>query len=271
MKRRAIIASFILAWMIGILVYTLYRYSALLLEEPVSQIGRPEETVLQAPSTQQQDQLIPPPPRTSELPASPSQPEAPRVLINTTREQLSRIERYLPDGAHIATYPIDQTRLQAAITKADTNNDGIDEMIVVHTRQSSPMEEATPQLFVSVLTSEGESLKVRSSSRLVDGGVLFAIDVNGVATPLVVQDITSDDRPEIIVASGIGASLGGAIQVFSIERESLQHLADVGGHFFQMRSKGDGEPSEITARSRDERKAITYKWNGRKLEQVKGN
>lgn len=267
MKKQAIIVSFIFAYILGVTAYVLYHSSSSLLEEPAPELVRSEETILQAPSTRQQDQVThPPPPRTAEIPISTPHQEPPRVLIDTTSEHLRQIERYLPDGAKVATYPVDETYLRAALTRIDLNGDGIIETIVVHTQRPPTAEESPPQLFLSVLSPEAEGLKVRSSARLVEGGVLFNIDVGVAATPLSVQDLTGDIHPEIIVASGIGASLGGVLQVYSVEGLSLHRLANLGGHFFRLHNR-DGKLSEVTARSRYEQETTTYQWNGRDFEQ----
>src|SRR5205085_2506608 len=65
----------------------------------------------------QQTEPPPPPPPPPAPPAAPGRapgaapvgepsPEPPRTLIGMTREDIERVERYLPKGAAIYTYPV---------------------------------------------------------------------------------------------------------------------------------------------------------------------
>lgn len=270
MKKRVATISFVIALAAGVAASTFYYHSVTTLKRTNAvdtlQIKKGVETISQKPYAQQQevDSIPPPPPRPPGAPTPYSPPEPPRTLVGATREQLRQLEQYLPAGAQVATYFVGKTQLRAAFTEIDLNSDGVRETVVVHTERPSTEESPASQLFLSVLTPEGSGLKVCSSTRLVEGGVLFDFDVDGVISHLAVKDITGDSRPEIIVAPAIGANLGGAIQVFSIdERLSLQQLAIVGGHYFRVRSgRGESKPSVIMARSENEDKWTTYRWNG---------
>lgn len=229
MRRRAFFLSFVLTWLVGVAAYVIYHYRAGALRE--TDVPRPGETVLRAPTTSEQGSSArpPPPPPVAGVPLPPPAPEPQRTLTGTTGEQLSLIEQYLPDGAQVATYSAGENHSKAALVTAELDGDGSPETVVVHRGRRASRADVTPQLFLSVLSREGEALKVRSSARLVEGGVLFDIHLNGLNTPLAVQDMTGDGRPEIIVALGVGASLGGSLQVYSVEGLSLRHLGDVGG------------------------------------------
>lgn len=261
--------SFILAGLIGVAAYVVYRYSVAALKESPSDLARPGEAILQAPPAREQGTSAPPP-RPPGVPLSTPDPEPRRTLVETTSEQLRQIEKYLPGAAEVATYPVNKNHLKAALVKADLNGDGSMETVVAHRGHTTTGGEATPQLFLSVLSREADALKVHSSTRLTDGGVLFDIHINGLVTPLAIQDMTGDNRPEIIVASGVGASLGGALQVYSVEGLSLRHLGNIGGHSFQVFAKGSGAPTDIKVGSRYEQYSVVYKWDGKKFERSAG-
>lgn len=262
--------SFILAWLIGVAAYVLYHHSAATLKESPSELAPPGEAILRAPPTIAQGTSSPSPPRMTGAPLSTTEPDPQRTLVGITSEQLRQIEQYLPNGAQVATYPADKNHLKTALVKADLNSDGSMESIVVHRGRPATEAEMTPQLFLSVLSREADAWKVRSSTRLTDGGVLFNIHIGELVTPLAVQDVTGDGHPEIIVASGIGASLGGVLQTYSLEGLSLHHLDDIGGDSFHIFAKGSGLPSEIKVSLRYEKDGVTYKWSGKKFERSAG-
>jgi len=147
------------------------------------------------------------------------------------------------------------------------DGDGKAETIVVYNDRKPTAEEGSLPLTLSVLVRYKRDLAVRSSVRL-SGDVFFSPRIKGLGPPFEVRDVTGDDRPEIIVVSGAGASLGGALQVLSFEGSSLHELARIGGHFFQVRSGGKGKPSIITARSRYETAKRTYHWTGKRFDEA---
>jgi hypothetical protein len=79
--------------------------------------------------------------------------------------------------------------------------------------------------------------------------------------PFAILDVTGDGRNEIVVTSGVGASLGGALQVYSFEGTSLHRIAFAEGHTLHLKNTRPGRPSEITAQSRYEDKPRVYRWN----------
>jgi hypothetical protein len=99
--------------------------------------------------------------------------------------------------------------------------------------------------------------------------VLFDVNVDSIVSPLAVRDITGDSYPEILVASGVGASVGGYLQIFTIEGSAIRQLTRIGGHFFNVRSGNKNRSTMISARWKDEETTKLYKWNGQKFEEVK--
>lgn len=266
MKRRLVVAAFVLAWLLGVAAYLLYRYPTSLLREPSAGSVPARGAVLQAPPSAGPDGAVPPPPpRPADAPAETSAQERPRELVGATAEQLRTVEERLPAGARVATYPSGDAEARAALASADLDGDGVRETVVVHTEGPASDSDPTPQLFLSVLAPEGGGPGPSSSARLAEGGVLFNIDLRGAASPLAVKDVTGDGRPEILVASGLGASLGGALQVFSFEGASLRQVGSVGGHFFRVENCVRGRPCELRAGARDGGRASVFKWNGRRF------
>lgn len=267
MSRATFLTISVLVAALGIAAYNFYYHTVFkrpaLTPLPQSQEPPEHSTLSQRPESRS---LVPPVPPGG-LPVFERAPEPVRTLAGITSEQLEQIEHYLPEGAHVATYPVGNTHLRAAIMTADLDDDGSAETIVIHTEQSATQENPTPQLYLTVLSHEGKSMKVRSSARLTDGGVFFNIEIDGVHTPLAAQDVTGDKRPEILVASGVGASLGGALQVYSFHSSVLANIGKIDGHSFYLRREGTSQPSEILARWKDDPSVTAYRWDGHRFEQ----
>lgn len=258
MKSWAIAISFTVALLSGVAVYVFYSYSKKALSPQLGQVESPQ-TVLQAPTAQPlRDSLVPPPPPANGAAQSP--PEPPRSLVGITAERLKQIEQSLPKGSKIYRSPIANDKSMAAVVDADLDGDGVSETIVVHTAQVPTTQEPTPPLVLTVLASKGGSLSPRASVPLT-GGVLFNIRIDGSEEPLVVSHLTGDRRPEIIVASGIGASLGGVLQVFRADGSTLINISKIEGSLFQITSS-IRQPVMITVRSRYDKTPVTYRWNG---------
>jgi hypothetical protein len=179
-----------------------------------------------------------------------------------TSEYLSEIEKYLPSGAKIYTYPVGKSDLAAAIMIADLTGDGKDDMVVVYED-----EKLSTSLVLSVLVLEKHTLRLVTSARMV-GGVLFDLNLDGKTTHLAASNIVGDSRTEIILAPATGASAGGTLEVYRFEDSTLHEIARIGGHFFKVRSKGRAKPGAITARWNGEKEARTFEWNGQVFEQV---
>jgi len=268
-SRTTIIATIIFAWLLGVTLHRLHHRLAATSGEEASRSVIKAETPSQAAPTPQQGQLSKPsPPPSTGISITMPSLEPVRTLTEAENEQLKRIEQALPEGARVATYRAVKTHLKAALVTTDLDGDGKAETIVVHTNQPATDKEPLPQLALSVLTHEGDLIKVRSSTRLADGGVLFNIDLNGATAPITVQDVTGDKRPEILVATGIGASLGGTLQVYTVEGLSLRQIGSIAGHSFYVRRQSDGNSYKIFARWRDESEVTVYEWNGHSFEQT---
>lgn len=214
----------------------------------------------------QEEPPPPPPDRNDTPPLRPPVPDAPRTFVGTSSKQIADVTRYLPYGTRVYSSAVGAAHLKAAIARADLDGDSISETVVVHSGVSSVSEgEPAPLLFLSILSREGEGEVVRQSIPLI-GGVLFNIKVNGIAVPLVMQDVTGDGRPEIIVASGGGASVGGQLQVFDTDGRSISKMMEAGGHFFSVQSEENRKPALLKARWKDENETTVYHWNGREFE-----
>jgi hypothetical protein len=98
--------------------------------------------------------------------------------------------------------------------------------------------------------------------------VLFGFRIDQGVSYLAARDTNGDGHPEIIVAAGTGASVGGWLQVLSFDGAALRELARIGGHFFSVRSKGVGKPSVIDARWKEQRAWSPYEWNGARFEKA---
>ncbi|MGI8654114.1 MAG: hypothetical protein ACR2LC_02720 [Pyrinomonadaceae bacterium] len=267
MKKRAIIMSFTLTLVLGVAVYVVYHYSRLLLEPPAT-LPNPVYTTLQAPPAKQQgESSIPPPPsRPAGQPAYQPRSEPQRILIGTTNEQIRQIEQYLPEGAQIAIYPVSDTQERAAFATTDLAGNGSIETVAVYSLLGADAKSSDP-LFLGVLAHQGNGLTLLSSTTLYGRQVYFSI-YDKHAVPFALRDVTGDGRPEIIATSGEGASLGGALQVYSFDGSALHQLADVSGHTLDVYDRGVHRPSLITSRSRYDNETNTYEWNGEKFERT---
>lgn len=184
-----------------------------------------------------------------------------------TRDDLKKVERFLPDGARIYLYPVGKNQLAAALISTDLDGDGRDETVVVYNERKPTREEGSLPLLLSIMSRSGNRLVMRSTIRLM-GDVFFSPRIEGISTPLDACDLIGDGRPEIVVVSGGGASVGGALQAFSFDGLNLRELARIGGHFFRVRHKGVGKPSLITARWNREEGTRRYEWNGEGFEET---
>jgi hypothetical protein len=270
MRQRAIVLSFTLAVMVGVGVRAFYSFSkGVLRRSPdASQVTPPQGAVLQAPPTTRQGDLPAPPPPTGNGTAAPPMLEPSRTLVGVTQERLRHIEQSLPAGSQAYINPIGSDKSVAALTEADLDSDGTVDTVVVYKKPLPTPQGVTQSLVLCILTPEGEGFSARASVAL-EGGVLFNIRTDESESPLVVRDVTGDGRPEIIVASGVGASLGGELQVFKVTSTSLERALNVEGNIFQVHKQA-GQLSVIKAQSRYRAEAISYRWNGQQFVQVTG-
>ncbi len=226
-------------------------------------------TTLVAPSEATIDpSLPPPPPATTSAPTYQSPPEPPLKLLGASSEKLRGIEQYLPEGARIATYHVSESEQRAALASADLVGDGHIETVVIYKAPVPEAEGGDSPLFLGVLAHEGNKLTLRSSVRL-SGIQVYSSIYDKHAVPLAIRDVTGDGRPEIIVTSGVGASLGGMLQVYSFDGSSLHQVADIPGHTLRVYYGGAGRPGKITAQGRYEEGARVYRWSGQKFEQAR--
>lgn len=262
MKKALISLSFVLAFLGGVGAYIFYSFSRQAVQSTpqASDIVVPG-TTLQAPANPQSgdSSTMPVPPPATDNPAqSPAEPA--RILVGATPEQLKQIEASLPKDSRIYLSPIDQNGLAPAFVEADLEGDGSRELVVVHTTKASTSRDPTPSLSISVLSRKAGTLVLVTSAELT-GGVLFNLQMNGSPVPLAVSDLTREGHREIVVASGVGASLGGELHVFRFQGNTLLNISTIGGNVFGLQTSAD-KSVIITAESRYENKPRSYRWNG---------
>lgn len=253
--------------MLGILFYAFYHSSRVGPERQPD--SRPlGSTTLQA-SAQQSPAVTEPPPPAAPINGPTYQPRAEpsRALIGATREQLREVEEFLPSGARVVTYPVSETEETAAYALSDLDEDGKREEVVVYKAPRTDANAGSQPLFLAVLKPEGNTLTVSASARLF-GVLIYSNIYDKQGFPFGIRDVTGDGWPKIIVTSGEGASLGGALQIFSFDGSSLHQIAFADGHTLRVYFAGAGKPSEITAQSRYEDKPRVYQWNGKTFEQT---
>jgi len=252
--------SFALALSFAVLGYVAFRIA-----KKVSSSVPPQasEIPLKAPFAEKQllQSTPQPPPKPFGEPVNPPIQDPQRALVGTTVEQLELVERRLPAGARIATYPISEIEQRAALASSDLTSDGNTETVVIYNSPGPKPAGGAQPLFLGVLISNGNNLVLRATTTLY-GGLIYISLYDKQTIPFAVRDVTGDGRPEIIVTSGVGASLGGALQVYAFDGSSLHQIANAVGHILHVNYKGPAKPSEITAVSRYEASPRIYRWNG---------
>ncbi|HEX3144477.1 MAG TPA: hypothetical protein VHQ64_10945 [Pyrinomonadaceae bacterium] len=263
MPKKTIIVAFLLIGCIAAAVGLIRRSSTTHANGEVAIPAIPPSILQPTPGVQSPGSPgIPPPRRTSDALVRESSPEPQRALVGSSTEQLNRIEQYLPPASRIAKYPINESQQMAAQATADlAGNRGL-QTIVVYEAPASQNENVDGSLVLSVLTATANGFEITSSSPL-KGGLIYVNLSDDQAVPFAVRDVTGDGRPEIIVTSGVGASLGGAMQIYSFDGASLRQIAFIAGHTLRMANHANGRAAEILAQSRYESKPRHYVWNGR--------
>lgn len=208
----------------------------------------------------------PPPPPTERVTPPPEEP--PRALVGVTDEDLLRVQQLLPNGQEIAKYPIDNSHEKAALSYTDLDRDGKPEVIFVHTLGEPATTKNIPLLTLDVVTNNGENPTKRISVQLAGMYVYNDIYDNN-AAPFAIRDITGDGRPEIIVTSAIGASIGATLQAFSFNGESLIEIARIQGNDIDIIDRGVGKAAVIRSRWKDERTVETFVWSGKEFQAAK--
>lgn len=166
----------------------------------------------------------------------------------------------LPTGATVATY-VTNSGIAHAIATVHLVPDKAEYTVVIYNLPETNGEFGA-RLVLGILIREDRIFTLQSSVPLY-GNLIYISLKDARAVPFAVRDVTGDHRPEIIVTSGIGASIGAAIQVFSFDGTSLHRVGYGEGHFLRVHDNGRGRPATLTARSRYERHARSYIWNGR--------
>ena len=267
MKTSTITASLALAFTFSVTFYAFHHSSTVGPGKPA--ISQPVSSRTLQASTQQPTSGTEPPPPAIPIsgPTYQPRPEQSRALIGATKEQLREIEQYLPPGAEIVTYPVSETEERAAYAASDLDHDGKKETVVVYKAPGKGANGENQTLFLSVLKLEGNTLTLSASARLF-GVLIYSNIYHERGVPFGIRDVTGDGQPKIIVTSGEGASLGGALQIYAFDGSSLHQIAFTDGHTFRIYQRGAGKADEITAQSRYEDKPRVYRWNGQKFEQI---
>ena len=267
MKTSAITVPLGLAFTFGIIFYAFYHSSTVGPGKPA--VSKPVGSATLQASAQQPTLGTEPPPPAVPIsgPTYQPRPEPSRVLIGATKEQLGEIEQYLPPGARVVTYPVSETEERAAYAASDLDHDGKKETVVVYKAPGTGANGENQTLFLAVLKLEGNTLTLSASARLF-GVLIYSNIYDKRGVPFGIRDVTGDGQPKIIVTSGEGASLGGALQIYSFDESSLHQIAFTDGHTFRIYQRGAGKADEITAQGRYEDKARIYRWNGQKFEQI---
>lgn len=120
---------------------------------------------------------------------------------------------------------------------------------------------------LSILSRFGKRFSVQMSISLL-GSILFNIDAGEGLLPLVVQDITGDGQPEIVLAPGPSASLGGWLEAYDVDGKHFRRVAHINGRYFRFRSRVGDRPFLITSRWMEEDDENLYKWNGTEFQSI---
>ncbi|MGH9961819.1 MAG: hypothetical protein ACREBC_32600, partial [Pyrinomonadaceae bacterium] len=248
--KKAAAVTFLLALFLGVTAFVIYHYSSSVFRDPATLPQPPTESLEASVPAQEPFSTPPPPPSLPYETGAQSPAEPQRVLIGVKSEQLSLMEKYLPEGAQVVTYAISETQMKAALANADLDGDGNLKTVVVYNLPESKNERDGSQLlYLAVLEAEGDRMIMRATTHLYGSYIQNNIfDTH--AVPFSVQDVTGDNHPEIIVTSAIGASLGSELQVFSFKGASLHKIAEVFGNILHVEVRGAGKPGVIIARSR---------------------
>jgi hypothetical protein len=224
----------------------------------------------QSPSKQE---TIPPPPsrpapppatENAKIESSPIEPA--RTLIGVTNEEIARVESFLPKREKVATYPVGNSSRKAALAYTDLDGDGTPETIFVHIGEETATANNIPLLQLDVINGKNPTKRV--SIQLA--GLYIYSDINNqAAVPFAVRDMNGDGRPEIIVTSAIGASVGATLQVFSLDGGSFSEIARVEGHHFEITSRDAGKAAVIRSRWKNEQAVISFVWDGHKFQETK--
>lgn len=269
MKGPLALVSVIGALLIGIILYVSYHHTSTdnrIVERVIAPSN--QQSLLKAPSSQgpQDPRSTPlPPPKVATEPVYEANPEPKRTLV-TPKQQLEDIEQYLPSGAQVVTYAVSETNEKAAIAQADLLGDGRVDTVAIYTTSGLGTMPGDRSLFLGVLVPEENKLVLKSSAPLY-GGVIFTNPRDPYAAPFVVRDLTGNAHPQVIITSGVGASLGGAIQVYSFDGSSLRRLAFFEGQTLRVHEARPGKGAEISAQSRYENRPRFYQWDGREFKQ----
>lgn len=192
-------------------------------------------------------------------------------LSNTLAYDDKRIKearKALPEGSRVYIY---EPGNRPALIDADLDNNGVKDVVVIHTSRPPTDGDPFPALTLSVLVRENDALNQRASIRLKTG-ILSVMMFDGDVTKLALCDVTGDERLEILVLTSEIGEQGLTLRCFNFDGQSLNEIAAVNGQIFRIRSGERDRPAVITNITVDVREMkayeTRYRWNGERFEEI---
>jgi hypothetical protein len=192
-------------------------------------------------------------------------------LSNTLAYDDKRIKearKALPEGSRVYIY---EPGNRPVLIDADLDNNGVKDVVVIHTSRPPTDGDPFPALTLSVLVRENDALNQRSSTGLKTG-ILSVMMFDGDVTKLALCDVTGDERLEILVLTSEIGEHGLTLRCFNFDGQSLNEIAAVNGQIFRIRSGERDRPASITNITVDGREMkayeTRYRWNGERFEEI---
>lgn len=206
---------------------------------------------------QQQRPIEPPPPPPALSPESEGaatiHEEPARKLSASARQELRQLEGVLPPECVILRYPSSPEIDQLAVVSAVLDSEGQSRTVIIYREP-----EVTP-LSMSVVESRGDRRTI-ATARLAGSNPVGII--NGQVMPVSVFDVTGDGILDLVAVSGIGASAGSVLQIFTLEGSNLRAIGEIGGHYFEVASQKGKRIAIVRARYQEDESWRQLTWNG---------
>lgn len=183
-------------------------------------------------------------------------------------KRIKEARKALPEGSRVYIY---EPGNRPALIDADLDNNGVKDVVVIHTSRPPIDGDPFPALTLSVLVRENDALNQRTSIQLKTG-MLSVMMFDGDVTKLALCDVTGDDRLEILVLTSEIGEYGPTLRCFNFDGQSLNEIAAVNGQIFRIRSGERDRPAVITNITVDGREMkayeTRYRWNGERFEEI---